>query len=253
MFKSWRRRRILSRQSIPDDLWVGVVAAVPVLARLDAARLERLRALTLLFVHEKHFESGRGFVLQDAHRVRIAALACLLILELGFDAYAGVASVIVYPDEFIVRDRTYEDDDGVVHTGDDLLSGEAWEQGPVILAWSEVEASGRGEEFNVVAHEFSHKLDMLSGEADGVPPLHSGMRVPEWVAAFDAAYDDLVEQLDRGAEPWLDPYAAEDPAEFFAVCVEMFFDVPVRLAAEYPDVYVQLTRFFKQDPAARAG
>ena len=130
--------------------------------------------------------------LDEAKCVRIAAMACLPILELGFDAYAAVRSVVVHPDEFVVRDRTYEDEDGVVHTGDDVLSGEAWEQGPVVLAWSEIEESGRGEGFNVVVHEFVHKLDMLGGEADGVPPLHGDMRVPEWVAAFDAAYDDLM-------------------------------------------------------------
>ena len=179
-------------------------------------------------------------------------MACLPILELGFDAYARFRSVVVHPDEFVVRDRVYEDEDGVVHTGDDVLSGEAWEQGPVILAWSEIEESGRGEGFNVVVHEFVHKLDMLGGEADGVPPLHGDMRVPEWVAAFDAAYEDLCDQLERGEEPWLDPYAAEDPAEFFAVCAEMFFDVPQRFRAEYPDVYDQLKRYFKQDPAAGA-
>jgi Mlc titration factor MtfA (ptsG expression regulator) len=93
---------------------------------------------------------------------------------------------------------------------------------------------------------------MLSGEANGVPPLHGDMRVPEWVAAFDAAYEDLCEQLDRGEEPWLDPYAAEDPAEFFAVCAELFFDVPKDLRTEYPDVYAQLEKYFKQDPAAAA-
>lgn len=252
MFKRWRRRRILERHSIPDELWSGTVAALPALARLSEAQRLRLRALALLFLHEKHFEAARGLVLDEAKCVRIAALACLPILELGFDAYAGFKSVVVHPDEFVVRDRAYEDEDGVVHTGDDVLSGEAWEQGPVILAWSEVEASGRGEGFNVVVHEFVHKLDMLGGEADGVPPLHSGMRVPEWVAAFDAAYDDLCEQLEGGHEPWLDPYAAEDPAEFFAVCAEMFFDVPQRFRAEYPDVYEQLSRYFKQDPAAAA-
>ena len=106
--------------------------------------------------------------------------------------------------------------------------------------------------FNVVVHECAHKLDMLSGEADGVPPLHGDMRVPEWVATFDAAFEQLAEQLDRGEEPWLDPYAAEDPAEFFAVCSELFFDVPERLKQEHPDVYGQLARFFKQDPAASA-
>ncbi len=250
MLKSWRRQRILARHTIAEDQWQALRSSLPVLGRLSPEQQQRLRELALLFLHEKNFEPARGMVLDDPKRLRIAALACLPILELGIDAYADVASIVVYPDEFIVRDREYEDEDGVVHTGDDVLSGEAWERGPVILAWNEVEASGLGEGFNVVVHEFAHKLDMLSGEADGVPPLHSGMRVPEWVAAFDAAYDDLAEQLESGREPWLDPYAVEDSAEFFAVCAEMFFDTPERLGEEYPDVYAQLARFFKQDPAA---
>jgi Mlc titration factor MtfA (ptsG expression regulator) len=252
MFRRWRRRRILERHSIPDEHWAATLKAVPALARLTAEQRDRLRELTLLFLHEKHFEAARGMALDEAKCVRIAALACLPILELGLDAYRLFKSVVVHPDEFVVRDRTYEDEDGVVHTGDDVLSGEAHEQGPVVLAWSEVEESGRGEGFNVVVHEFVHKLDMLGGEADGVPPLHGDMRVPEWVAAFDAAYDDLCQQLDRGEEPWLDPYAAEDPSEFFAVCAEMFFDVPRELRVEYPDVYEQLKRYFKQDPAEAA-
>jgi Mlc titration factor MtfA (ptsG expression regulator) len=250
MFKSWRRQRILARQSIPDELWTPLVAGVPALARLDAEQQRRLRDLVLLFLHEKHFEPVRGMLLDDPKRLKIAAFACLPILELGLDAYSGFLSIVVHPDEFLVRDREYEDEDGVVHVGDDLLSGEAFEQGPVVLAWTEIEASGRGEGYNVVVHELAHKLDMLSGEANGVPPLHDGMRVPEWVAAFDAAYDDLAEQLEQGVEPWIDPYAVEDSAEFFAVCAELFFDVPKQLREEYPDVYAQLARFFKQDPAA---
>lgn len=249
MFKSWRRRRVLARHSIPDDLWSGALKGAPVLGRLSAERLARLRDLTLLFLHEKRFEPAVGFAIDDAMRVRIAALACLPVLELGIDYYDNFKSIVVHPDEFLVRDREVVDEAGVVHTGDDLLSGEAWEQGPVILAWAEVEASGRGEGYNVVAHELSHKLDMLNGEADGVPPLHAGMRLPEWRAAFDDAYEDLLDQLERDEEPWLDPYAAEDPAEFFAVCSEMFFDVPKRFAREYPAVYAQLAAFYKQDPA----
>jgi Mlc titration factor MtfA (ptsG expression regulator) len=253
MFKTWRRRRILARHSISDESWSAALAAAPALARLAPEATQRLRDLALVFLHEKHFEPARGMVLDERKCVRIAALACWPILELGLDAYRGFSSVVIYPDEFVVRDREYEDEDGVVHTGDDVLSGEAWEQGPVILAWKEIEASGRGEGFNVVAHEMAHKIDMLNGEADGAPPLHSGMRLAEWTAAFDSAYEDLLEQLDAGKEPWLDPYAAEDPAEFFAVCSEMFFEVPSRFAREYPEVYAQLATFYKQDPARRAG
>jgi Mlc titration factor MtfA (ptsG expression regulator) len=249
LFKNWRRKRVLARESIPDDLWSAALAASPAVARLSADELARLRALALLFLHEKRFEPARGFVVTDAMRVRIAALGCLPILNLGIDSYDSFASIVVYPDEFLVRDREVVDEDGVVHTGDDLLSGEAWQQGPVLLAWTEIEQSGKGEGYNVVVHELAHKIDMLNGEVDGVPPLHAGMRLAEWTAAFDAAYEGLLEQLDRDEEPWLDPYAAEDPAEFFAVCSEMFFDVPQRFAEEYPSVYEQLAAFYKQRPA----
>ena len=249
LFRGRRRRRILTQEAIPDEIWEGVVARVPVLASLDAATRERLRALVLLFLHEKRIEPAGGLALDDAMRVRIAALACLPILELGLDAYDGVLSVIVYPDEFIVPNRETIDEAGVVHVGDDVLSGEAWEFGPVILSWQDVEGSGLGEGFNVVAHEFAHKLDLQSGEGDGTPPLHRDMRLAEWRAAFDAGYEDLIRRLDAGAEPWIDPYAAEDAGEFFAVSVELFFDVPAELKSEMPAVYAQLAQFFRQDPA----
>lgn len=248
MFKNWRRKRVLARESISDALWDGALAASPALRRLSADELARLRALALLFLHEKRFEPARGFAVTDEMRVRIGTLACLPILNLGIGSYDAFTSIVVYPDEFLVRDREVVDEDGVVHTGDDLLSGEAWEQGPVLLAWSEVEQSGKGEGYNVVVHELAHKIDMLNGEVDGVPPLHAGMRLAEWSAAFDEAYESLLDQLERDEEPWLDPYAAEDPAEFFAVCSEMFFDVPERFAEEYRGVYEQLAAFYKQRP-----
>ena len=248
MFKNWRRKRVLARESISDALWDGALAASPALRRLSADELARLRALALLFLHEKRFEPARGFVVTDEMRVRIGTLACLPILNLGIGSYDAFTSIVVYPDEFLVRDREVVDEDGVVHTGDDLLSGEAWEQGPVLLAWSEVEQSGKGEGYNVVVHELAHKIDMLNGEVDGVPPLHAGMRLAEWTAAFDEAYERLLAQLERDEEPWLDPYAGEDPAEFFAVCSEMFFDVPERFAEEYRGVYEQLAAFYKHRP-----
>lgn len=251
MLRRWRRRRILRRYVIPDPIWEEALGDALVLTRLGAEDRERLRALSLLFLHEKRLEPAAGFMLDDAMRVRIAALASLPVLHLGLDCYSGFVAVIVYPDEFLIRDRETVDEDGVVHTGDAVLTGEAWEHGPVILSWQDIEASGQGAGYNVVAHEFAHKLDMQSGEADGVPPLHREMRVSDWRAAFDTAYEDLLAQLGRGVEPWIDPYAAEDPGEFFAVCAELFFDVPAELAAEYPAVYAQLASYFRQDPAGR--
>ena len=129
LFKRWRRRRILARRAIGDALWQQTVADVPALSGLDSAELERLRALALLFLHEKSLEPAGGMVLDDAMRVRIAALACRPILELGLDCYSSFVSVIVYPGEFLVRDRERVDEAGVVHTQDEILSGEAWDQG----------------------------------------------------------------------------------------------------------------------------
>lgn len=249
MFRNWRRRRTLARHSIPDAVWHDMLRDTPALARLDDDSRVRLRDLALLFLHEKTLEPVSGFRFTEAMRVRIGALAARPVLNLGLDHYDGFRAVIVYESEFVVRGREEHDDAGVVHTHDHVLSGEAWEQGPVVLAWSEVDASGRGEGFDVVAHEFAHKLDALDGAVNGVPPLHRGMDRREWTDTFQREYDGLVERLDRGEEPWLDPYAAESPGEFFSVCSEMFFDVPDELLAEHPALYRLLAQYYLQDPA----
>lgn len=251
LIRTRRRRRILATESIASELWETTLDAVPVLALLDSGERGRLHDLSLLFLHEKRLEPAGGLELDDAMRVRIAALACLPILELGLDCYDGFASVIVYPDEFVVPGREQVDEAGVVHVGDDVLSGESWDFGPVILAWEDVKASGQGDGYNVVAHEFAHKLDLLDGSFNGVPALHRDMRADEWSAVLQEAYDELVEQIERGEEPWIDPYAAENPGEFFAVCTELFFDVPIDLQIAYPALYRQLMTYFRQDPAAR--
>lgn len=253
LLRGWRRRRVLARRAIPDALWQQTVADIPALSRLDAEELQRLRSLALLFLHEKSLEPAGGLELDDAMRLRIAVLACRPILGLGLDCYDNFLSVIVYPEEFLVRDRESVDEAGVVHTRDEILSGEAWDRGPVILAWQDVDASGRGDGYDVVAHECAHKLDLLDGDMNGRPPLNRGMRADKWAESFQAAYDDLIRRLDRGEEPWLDPYAAEEPAEFFAVCAEMFFDVPEAFRAEYPGLYGQLAAFFRQDPVQSRG
>jgi MtfA peptidase len=245
-----RRRRVLARHSIPTALWHDTLAEVASLDTLDHEARDRLRDLAVLFLHEKSLEAADGFELTDAMRARIAVLACRPILELGLDAYRGAVSIVVYPGEFIARGREFEDEDGVVHVGDDVLSGESWDHGPIVLGWEEVRASGCGDGFDVVAHEFAHKLDLLDGAINGMPALHAGMSRAAWIEAFEPAYAALRLRVANGDEDtWLDPYAAESPAEFFAVCTEMFFDVPAAFAAEYPLVYAELAEFFRQDPA----
>ena len=236
----WRRKRVLRRHRIDDALWQRATGALSFLPKTP-----KLRELALLFLAEKQFAGTHGLELSDAMRVSIAAQACLPVLELGLDWYAGFTGVVVYPGDFRVR-RVETDEHGVVHEWDDELAGEAMPGGPVVLSW---DATANDPQMNVVIHEFAHKLDMLSGAADGLPPLHVGMSREAWIAAFKEAYEGFCDAVERGRETWLDPYAAEHPSEFFAVISEAFFKDAAETRRRYPEVFAQLRLFYKQDPS----
>ena len=196
--------------------------------------------------YDPAFDAAQGELeVTDAMRVSIAAQACLPVLELGLDWYAGFTGIVVYPGDFRVR-RSEVDEHGVVHEWDDELAGEAMPGGPVVLSW---DAAANDPQMNVVIHEFAHKLDMLSGAADGVPPLHVGMSRAAWVKAFEDAYQGFCDAVERERETWLDPYAAEHPSEFFAVISEAFFKDPAETRRRYPEVFDQLRLFYRQDPS----
>jgi len=199
-----------------------------------------------MFLARKHFEGAAGLEINDRIRVSIALQACTLILNLGLEYYEGWSSIVVYPGDFLVT-REYSDETGVVHRYVDELSGESWHGGPVILSWDAVQEATRHAQ-NPVLHEFAHKLDMLQGEADGFPPLHAGMNSVAWTRAFRQAYDNLVHAIETGGPVEIDDYAAENPAEFFAVLSESFFIEPEIVMTNFPAVYDQLRLFYRQDP-----
>ncbi|AYC31469.1 zinc-dependent peptidase [Pseudomonas cavernae] len=251
--RSWRHRRILARYPLDPALWQQVRQSLPILDGLSAAEDQRLRQRAVLFLHGKRLTALPGVELQQPERLLLAAQAQLPLLHLAdLDWYRGFHEIVLYPDDFVSPQR-HRDASGVVHEWDAEHSGEAWQQGPVILAWPGVQASGTWDAYNLVIHELAHKLDMLNGDANGLPPLHSDMRVSDWAGAMQAAFDDLNARLDRNpdAETPIDPYAAENPAEFFAVTSEYFFSAPDLLHGAYPQVYVQLQAFYRQDPLTR--
>ena len=248
--KAWHRRRTLKRQSLPDDVWRGAVARLTFLDGLTQDELARLREWVVLFLHSKRFSAAGGLVLTNEMRVMIATQACILILNLDIDYYDGWVEIIVYPGEFI-PEREYMDKAGIVHRVHEPMSGESWPAGPVILSWEDVTGHDVAPGYSVVIHEFAHKLDMRNGEANGFPPLHDKMSQPAWSAAFGAAYSDFCAQVEAGVKTEIDPYAAEDPAEFFAVISEVFFGMPQIVQQTYPAVYQQLALFYCQDPLLR--
>ena len=249
----WRRQRILAQHPVAEDVWHDVRQHLSILDGLDDAQDKWLRESSVLFLKQKHLTPMPGVELTEEGELLLAAQAQLPLLHLGdLDWYQGFHEIILYPDDFKSPQR-HRDASGVEHVYDGEHSGEAWQQGPVILAWPGVQASGGWEGYNLVIHELAHKLDMLNGDANGLPPLHADMRVSDWAEVMQAAYDDLNRQLDHDpdAETAIDPYAAENPAEFFAVTSEYFFSAPDLLHEAYPQVYLQLQLFYRQDPLGR--
>jgi len=248
-FRSWRRQRLLRRHAIDNDLWQRVCRALPVLHRLDRGELSRLREQATLFVATKQFFGTHGLAVTDTMRVAVAAQAALPVLNLGEQYYAGWSSVVLYEGAFRTRHQ-HADEAGVVHTVENTQIGEAWTDGPLVLSWHDAARPAPfGEGTNVVIHECAHKLDMLSGAANGRPALHPDMDADGWARDLSAAYGVLVRELAEDRPPPFDPYAGESPAEFFAVMSEYFFALPQALQRHFPAVYGHLARFYRQDPA----
>jgi len=252
---SWltrQRRKRLAERPIPPE-WLPIVeGSVPYYRLLTADERRELLGLTQIFVFEKQFEGVGGLEMTDAVRVAIASQACLLLLNRETDVYPALRSVIVYPEEYVAPVVDHHED-GTVSEGDDVRSGESWGRGAVVLSWDDVvfAASDEADGENIVLHEFAHQLDEETGDSDGLPALPDPTMHADWARVLGHEYETLVASVEGGREVFLDDYAAESPAEFFAVATEFFFEIPVGLRAEHPDLYEQLTLYYRQDPAAR--
>ena len=210
----------------------------------------RLEELVKVFIADKRWEAASGFRLTDEMRVLIAAQACLLVLELDADYYRGVGSIIVHPSTVVLTEPRATDTSGILAGGPFPVQGQAQYGGPVVIAWDVARHEARNPELgnNVVFHEFAHKLDMLDGTVDGMPPLPNEVRRQRWIDVFTREYTSLKAET---AGPLIRDYGAVNPGEFFAVATEIFFCKPVEMHDEKPDLYNELANFYGQDPAAR--
>lgn len=257
--------------AIDPALWAATVARHPFLAGLSPEEDLALRQRVAWLLASKGFSGAHDLPVTNEMMLSIAIQAALPILNLDPALYEGWTEIIVYPGGFLIP-RTEIDESGVVHEYIEEASGEAWEGGPVVLSWGDC-GPDLNPDINVVIHEFAHKLDLYQGEADGIPWLgqHAPLLTPRtWKRVLDMTYRDFCEALEQveaaipsdvdpesdAAAPWyqtlpLDPYAATDAAEFFAVSSEAFFVNPAPLAGAYPDWYALLTQYYRQEPLQR--
>jgi Mlc titration factor MtfA (ptsG expression regulator) len=245
----WLRRRASGRP-IPDALWKRVLERYPFLATRPEAERSRLRELASQFLAGKEFHGAQGFVITDDVALSIAAQAVLPVLNLGLKWYDDFVGIVVHHGQVVAR-RTATDASGVVHQWDDVLAGEAMDRGPVMLNWHDVQDAGATatQGYNLVIHEFAHKIDLRDGQADGCPPLPSHAARKRWLATMEAEYQAFREKVivaERfGGDPqWLDAYGATAIDEFFAVACEAYFVNRVRFEREFPALVALFDPFF---------
>ncbi len=244
-----RRRRALLEEPFPAE-WESVLQGLPFFRALDERGQQRVRDDLRVIIAEKEWEGCGGLELTDTIRVTIAAQASLLLLNIEHEYYATVARILVYPSAYRTAPST--DALGIVHEGQVNL-GEAWRRGPVVLSWDAARGGALDPDdgHNLVLHEFAHKLDMLDGTADGTPPLAGREELAEWGATMTREFEALRRDAETGRVRVLDHYGATNPAEFFAVATECFFEKAEALRSEHPALYEQLRGYYQQDPAAR--
>jgi len=252
-----RRRRKIMRQPFPAA-WEEIIHRNFVYYRLlDDAEQAHLQKLMQVFIAEKNWEGAGGLELTDEIRITIAVQACLLILNMSHDYYRNVTTIIVYPSEVVPPPRKISFFETALHPVEPPcpIVGQAFHRGPLILVWEAVLFSGRhpGSGYNVVYHEFAHKLDMLDGAADGTPPLNTRLEYRKWIKTLSREYLLLRKDLEKGVGTFLDEYGAMDEAEFFAVATEQFFAQPVLMCEHAPELYRLFREYYGQDPVARGG
>jgi len=224
-------------------------------ATLSDDERTHLKQLVQVFVAEKHWEGLGGLEMNDEVKATIAVQACLLVLELPHDLYRRVESILVYPSTVHApaQERSVFDASADVREQSVPILGQAFKRGPVIVVWDAVRRGGRNatDGHNVVFHEFAHKLDMLSGDADGVPPIKDNETYQNWVTVFQREWDALHAREKRGKRSFLNAYAGTNAAEFFAVATEQFFEQGRTMQRKHPELYDVLRGFYRQDPALR--
>ncbi len=247
--RSRRRARLMAGEA--PDSWAGLLERnVPLYRRLPDKEKRKLHGLMAVFLDEKTFEGCGGLEVTEEMKVTVAAQACMLVLNNRYAFYGKLRSILLYPAAYRAGEARLFSAERA--PGSDVRLGESWESGSVVLAWDHVRHGAHdfrdGE--NVVLHEFAHQIDQADGDADGAPDLGQRSRYSTWARAFGEAYERLQKRTRAGKRTVMDEYGATDPAEFFAVATETFFEKPRQLQEKYPDLYQELQAFYGLDPVA---
>ena len=246
-YPNWRDQRIL-KHPFPSHWQIIVERRLPFLHKLAEAEKKQLLDMIKLFVAKKNFYGCGGLEINDDIRVTIAAEACLLLLNRDTGVYPALNHILVYPSAFIVE-RQQHNADGTVSQVSNGLLGESWNNSKVVLSWDSVEhgIENFNDGHNVVLHEFSHQLDSESGSTNGAPLLKKNS-YKVWAKVLSEEFESLVNASENHDKTVMDYYGATNPAEFFAVATEAFFEKPEQMSIKHPELFKEFKTYYCVDP-----
>lgn len=246
-FRNHHRAGLRARPTPPE--WHAILQRnVPYYRRLPEHDRVELAGHMQVFLAEKHFEGCGGLVMTEEMKITIAGEACLLLLHRDTDYYPGLESILVYPSAYIVPIGTPLPG-GLISDDFEVRLGESWQHGALVLSWDSIEGATRTGH-NVVLHEFAHQLDLEDGAANGAPGLPRRSMYATWASVLGGEYAELVSASEHHRQTLIDTYGAKNPAEFFAVVTEAFFENPRELQEKHQALYEQLRLYYQQDPAS---
>lgn len=243
------RRRELRASAFPSA-WRNVLEKnIPLYTRLPDSLKQQLQGYITVFIAEKNFEGLRGLQITDEIKITIAGQACMLLLNRDTEVYPRLDSILVYPDAYRTKKSSIFPSEADVEDPENRL-GESWTTGSVVLAWDHVKHGVRDwkDGHNLVIHEFAHQLDQEDGTSDGAPILEQRSHYIPWARVLSAEYESLRRKTDRGRKSVLDQYGSTNPAEFFAVATEAFFEKPKQMKKGHPELYGELKNYYRIDP-----
>lgn len=247
LFRRVKRKRLLATP-FPTEWQQIVQKNVPLYNRLPDSLKEQLHGLVNVFIAEKKFEGCGGLEITDEIRVTVAAQASILLLNRKAGYFRKLHTILVYPYTYVAR--TASSNGTVTVNGQSVRLGESWQNGPVVLAWDSVTGGTLNitDAQNVVLHEFAHQLDQEDGTADGAPILEHRSSYIAWARVLSEEYEALQRKKRKGRRAVMSKYGATNPAEFFAVATETFFEKPKQIKKKHPELYDELRSYYKLNP-----
>jgi len=237
------RRLDLGAKTFPEEWRQCLIRNVKHYSRLPIKLQVELHHLIHIFLDEINIEVKGFRRLTDKMRLCVAAEACILILNRGFQDYRHVERVEIWKSK---------------PEGTDNWDGDATAKRVRLnWHWTKEGMEDEGDNYNITLHEFAHILDNADdrvAQSVPVPVLSPDRR--EWEEMVDREYTRLEEAHKSGEghvikEYGLHTYGEEKRrAEFFPCATEAFFEQSTRLKTECPWIYAMLKTFYQLDPVS---